>query len=49
MLKYLSPGDLISDAAGLAADSENRMVFRMFINTLVWGAVSTVGMITFLT
>lgn len=49
MLKYLSPGDLISDAAGLAADSENRMVFRMFINTLVWGAVGTIAMIMMLT
>ncbi|MCB1512575.1 MAG: hypothetical protein KDJ36_16895 [Hyphomicrobiaceae bacterium] len=45
MLRYLSPGDLVSDAAGLAADSENRMVFRMFINTLVWGAIGTIGMI----
>jgi len=40
MPRYLSPGDLLSDAIGLG-DDENRMILRMFINTLVWGAVGT--------
>lgn len=40
MLRYFSPGDLLSDAVGLG-DGENRVVLRMFINTLVWGAVGT--------
>lgn len=44
MLRYLSPGDLLSDAIGLA-DGENRVILRMFINTLVWGAVGTIVMI----
>jgi hypothetical protein len=47
MLRYLSPGDLLSDAVGLT-DKEHRMVLRMFINTLVWGAVATVVMIAIL-
>ena len=47
MLKLLSPGDLLSDAVGLV-DDENRMIFRMFINTLVWGAVASGVMIAVL-
>lgn len=49
MLKYLSPGDLLSDATGLAPNSDNRMILRMFINTLVWGAIGTVAMIMMMT
>jgi hypothetical protein len=48
MLKFLSPGDLISDAVGLPRDSENRMIFRMFINTLVWGGLAILLMILIL-
>ncbi len=44
MLKLLSPGDLLSDIVGLE-DGEHRMVFRMFINTLVWGLVATAAVI----
>jgi hypothetical protein len=47
MPKFFSPGDLISDAAGLTGD--NRVIFRMFINTLVWGAVCSGIMIGLLT
>jgi hypothetical protein len=47
MPKFFSPGDLISDAAGLTGD--NRVIFRMFINTLVWGAVCSGLMIGLLT
>ncbi len=39
MLKFLSPGDIVADALGLS-DDEHRMIFRMFINTIVWGAVA---------
>ncbi len=49
MLKFLSPGDIVSDAAGLAVESEHRVVLRMFINTLVWGAIGTIGMILVMT
>ena len=44
MLKFLSPGDVLSDAVGLA-DDENRVIFRMFINALVWGGVGTLTML----
>jgi hypothetical protein len=47
MPKFFSPGDLISDAAGLTGD--NRVILRMFINTLVWGAVCSGVMIGLLT
>ena len=47
MPNLLSPGDLISNAVGLTGD--NRVIFRMFINTLVWGAVGTGVMISLLT
>ena len=40
MPKLLSPGDLLSDAVGLA-DDENRIIFRMFINTIVWGTIGS--------
>lgn len=49
MLKFLSPGDLIGDAVGLAPDGEHRMIFRMFINTLVWGGIASGVMILLLT
>lgn len=39
MLKYFSPGDWLCDAVGLAAEDENRQILRMFINTLVLGAI----------
>ena len=40
MLKLLSPGDLAADAVGLGQD-EHRVIFRMFINTIVWGAIGS--------
>lgn len=40
MLKLFSPGDLLSDALGLPI-GESRVIFRMLINTMVWGAVGT--------
>lgn len=47
MLRLLSPGDLVADLAGLN-DDENRVIFRMFINTLVWGAIGSGVMLAFL-
>jgi hypothetical protein len=32
-------GDLTCDLADLPADSDHRIILRMFINTMVWGAV----------
>jgi len=36
----LSPGDLACDAAGIASSSDHRIILRMFVNTLIWGAAS---------
>lgn len=47
MLRFLSPGDLASDLLGLT-NGEHRIIFRMFVNTLVLGAVATLVMIAFL-
>ena len=41
----LLPGGLICDAVGLTEDGDNRQILRMFLNTLIWGAV---GLITIL-
>lgn len=47
MRNIFSPGDMISNAAGLTG--EDRVIFRMFINTLVWGAIGTIVMLVLLT
>lgn len=48
VLKYVvSPGDLAAAASGLEAGSENRQILRMFVNTLVWGAIGVVGVALF--
>ncbi len=41
MLRFLSPGDIIADLVGLPKDGDNRLVFRMFLNTLIWGAIGS--------
>jgi hypothetical protein len=41
----LYPGELASDIAGLDAESENRQILRMFVNTLFWGTVGTVAVL----
>lgn len=46
MLKFLSPGDMAADALGLS-DEEHRMIFRMFINTIIWGAIGMGAAIAF--
>jgi len=44
LLRYIvSPGDLAAEASGLAAGTENRQILRMFVNTLVWGAVGVIA------
>ena len=47
MLRLLSPGDYAADIMGLN-DDDHRVIFRMFINTLVWGAVGSGIMFAFL-
>jgi hypothetical protein len=43
-LRYLvSPGDLAAQLAGLTVGSESRQILRMFVNTLVWGAIGVIG------
>ena len=42
MLKILNPGDVVADAVGLEPGSENRQIFRMFINTLIFGGIGVV-------
>ena len=44
MLRLFSPGDLAADALGLG-ENEHRVIFRMFINTLVWGAIGLAIMV----
>jgi hypothetical protein len=39
MRLLMLPGDLTCDLAGLPADSDHRVILRMFTNTMVWGAV----------
>lgn len=49
MLRYLvSPGDFAAEVSGLAADTESRQILRMFVNTLVWGAVGVIAAMAFL-
>lgn len=38
---FLFPGELACDLAGIPADSDHRMILRMFTNTLVWSIVGT--------
>lgn len=37
---FLVPGDLVCDAAGLAAEGEHRQILRSFVNMMVWGAIA---------
>ena len=39
---FLLPGALICDAVGLTEDSEDRQILRMFLNTMIWGAVGVI-------
>jgi hypothetical protein len=41
----LLPGSLICDAVGLTTNSDNRQILRMFMNTLIWGAVGVVAIL----
>ena len=45
MLRWLNPGDLLAGAVGLDAGSDNRLIFRMFMNTLVFGGVGVVAIL----
>jgi hypothetical protein len=35
----LFPGEFVCDRTGLKRDSDDRQILRMFVNTLIWGAV----------
>jgi hypothetical protein len=35
----LLPGDVACRLAGLRNDNDHKQILRMFINTLVWGAI----------
>lgn len=49
LLRYLvSPGDLAAEMSGLASGTESRQILRMFVNTLVWGAVGVITVAAFL-
>jgi len=42
-MKFLLwPGDMVASLTGLPKDSENRMILRMWANTVIWGVVSSV-------
>ena len=41
----VSPGDLAATVSRLEPGSESRQILRMFVNTLVWGAVGIVAMV----
>lgn len=44
VLRYLvSPGDLAAELSGLRAGTESRQILRMFVNTLVWGAIGVIA------
>ena len=49
-LRYVvSPGDLAAAISRLDPGSESRQILRMFVNTLVWGAIGVVGVVAFAT
>lgn len=45
MFKLLNPGDLAADLAGLGPGTDSRQIFRMFVNTLVFGALGVVAIL----
>ncbi|MGE0735791.1 MAG: hypothetical protein AB7G15_14970 [Alphaproteobacteria bacterium] len=48
MFKILTwPGNWTADRFGLPPDSEHRQILRMFVNTLIGGAVAVVGILLF--
>ncbi|MEO0672950.1 MAG: hypothetical protein AAFZ05_13100 [Pseudomonadota bacterium] len=47
MWRWLSPGDVVCDWVGLAEEDDNRMVLRMYVNIIVWGAVLSAVALTF--
>lgn len=45
----LWPGDAIASLAGLPKGSDNRQILRMWVNTVIWGAVCSVILVLVLT
>lgn len=39
MKVFMFPGDLAASLVGLEEGSEHRQIFRMFVNTVFWGAI----------
>ncbi len=42
MNPLLQPGDWLCDLLGMAKDGEQRQIFRMTINAIVWGAIAVI-------
>ncbi len=40
MRLFLLPGDVAAALVGLREGSEHRQIFRMFVNTVVWGILA---------
>jgi hypothetical protein len=43
---FLFPGEIVCGLAGLRQDNDDRQILRMFVNTLVWGAVGVAIVLT---
>lgn len=41
MKLLLWPGDVIASMAGLPEGSDNRQILRMWVNTVIWGALAS--------
>jgi hypothetical protein len=39
---FLLPGDLVCSLVGLRDDSDHKQILRTFFNTLIWGAIGIV-------
>jgi hypothetical protein len=49
MRLFLWPGDFVANLAGLPKGSDNRLIFRMYVNVVFWGAVCTLILVLLLT
>lgn len=41
----LFPGEMVCNMVGLPHESDHRVIFRMFVNTLVYGVVGSVAVL----
>ena len=49
MKLLLWPGDFVASLAGLPENSDNRQILRMWVNTVVWGALCSLILFLVLT